>query len=235
MIKESSYKENDKIITILTDELGKVSAVAKGAKKTNSPFLASSQYLVYSEFILYKSNNYYYVNSTSVINMFYKLRIDFDKMETVFELTRLIHKITDENQDTSKILKLFLNTLYIIENIAKEKKLVVSSFKIRLFSLLGFTPRIDKCSKCGQVLSDNDEENVVKELYYDYVSNIFVCEECISKEDKRRYIKISRPTLIAIKYVLTSDIKKMFSFELKDLHDFDLFGQVYTDAITNGI
>ena len=37
VIKEVPYKDNDKIITILTDTLGKISCLAKGAKKTNSP------------------------------------------------------------------------------------------------------------------------------------------------------------------------------------------------------
>ena len=49
VIKETSYKDNDKIITILSDTLGTVSVLAKGAKKTNRPSLASSQFLVYSE------------------------------------------------------------------------------------------------------------------------------------------------------------------------------------------
>ena len=33
VIREVAYKDNDKIITILTDTIGKVSAIAKGAKK----------------------------------------------------------------------------------------------------------------------------------------------------------------------------------------------------------
>ena len=54
VIKEISFKENDKIITLLTDNLGKISCIARGAKKTNSTLLACSQFLVYSEFVLFK-------------------------------------------------------------------------------------------------------------------------------------------------------------------------------------
>ena len=149
VIKEVAYKDNDKIITILTDSLGKVSAVAKGAKKTNSPFLASSQYLVYSEFVLYQNTGYYYLNSAAVINTFYNLRIDFDKIQLVFDMTKLINSVTDENQDCEKILKLFLNTIYVLDKYEKDTKLVVNTFKIKLFSILGFAPRQDKCSNCS--------------------------------------------------------------------------------------
>ena len=51
VIKEIQYKDNDKIITLLTDEFGKISCLAKGAKKNNSPLLAACQLFVYSEFV----------------------------------------------------------------------------------------------------------------------------------------------------------------------------------------
>lgn len=231
VIKEVAYKDNDKIITILTDSLGKVSAVAKGAKKTNSPFLASSQYLVYSEFVLYQNTGYYYLNSAAVINTFYNLRIDFDKIQLVFDMTKLINSVTDENQDCEKILKLFLNTIYVLDKYQKDTKLVVNTFKIKLFSILGFAPRQDKCSNCSKPLLESNDSSV----YYDYSNNTFLCEECKLTVDSKSRIQISKATYNAILFVIRSDFKKIFSFELKNYVDFELFGQVFTDSIISGL
>ena len=231
VIRESTYKDNDKIITILTDSIGKVSVIAKGAKKTNSPYLASSQYLVYSEFVLYQNTGYFYLNSASVINTFYNLRVDLDKLQTVFELTKLINSVTDENQDCERILKLFLNTIYALDKIDKDKKLIVNAFKIKLFTLLGFAPRQDKCANCSKLLLDAEEEFV----YYNYVDNVFLCENCKGVGDSRSVIRLTKATFNAIFYVIRSDLKKMFSFELKSYTDFELFGQVFTDTIFSGI
>lgn len=231
VIRESTYKDNDKIITILTDSIGKVSVIAKGAKKTNSPYLASSQYLVYSEFVLYQNTGYFYLNSASVINTFYNLRIDLDKLQIVFELTKLINSVTDENQDCEKILKLFLNTIYALDKLDKDKKLIVNAFKIKLFTLLGFAPRQDKCANCSKLLLDAEEEFV----YYNYVDNVFLCENCKGVGDSRSVIRLTKATFNAIFYVIRSDMKKMFSFELKNYTDFELFGQVFTDTIFSGI
>ena len=231
VIRESTYKDNDKIITILTDSIGKVSVIAKGAKKTNSPYLASSQYLVYSEFVLYQNTGYFYLNSASVINTFYNLRIDLDKLQIVFDLTKLINSVTDENQDCEKILKLFLNTIYALDKLDKDKKLIVNAFKIKLFTLLGFAPRQDKCANCSKLLLDAEEEFV----YYNYVDNVFLCENCKEVGDSRSVIRLTKATFNAIFYVIRSDLKKMFSFELKNYTDFELFGQVFTDTIFSGI
>lgn len=231
IIKEVAYKDNDKIVTILTDTLGKVSAIAKGAKKTNSPFLASSQYLVYSEFVLYQNTGYYYLNSASVINTFYNLRIDFDKLQLVFDMTKILNLVTDENQNCEKILKLFLNTIYVLDKYDKDSKLVVGAFKIKLFTFLGFAPRQDKCSHCSKQLLDLNDESV----YYDYINNTFLCEECKTTVDSKKRIQISKATYNAILFVIRSDIKKIFSFELKHYMDFELFGQVFTDTIISGL
>ena len=229
VIKEVTYKENDKIITLITDTLGKISCIARGAKKTNSPLLAGTQYLVYSDFVLYKSKNFYYVNSVESINTFYKLRVDFDKLDSIFQITRILNSVTDENQDTSDILKLFVNTIYIIDKTEsiEKVKIIIATFKIKLFQFLGFTPRIDECVNCRKKL----EEDV---CYYDYVNNNFYCSNCLN-EDKRRYIKLSKATVTAIKYVILSNVNKIFSFELKSPNDYILFGQVYCDSMTNGI
>ena len=230
VIREVAYKENDKIITILTDTLGKVSAVAKGSKKTNSPFLASSQYLVYSEFVLYQNKSFYYVNSASVINTFYNLRIDFDKLQIVFDLTKILNSVTDENQDLTKILQLFLNTIYMLDKSLKDNKLIIGAFKIKLFTLLGFTPRVDSCNECNENLLQLPENFAI---YYNYIDNTFFCENCKDKIEKKKRIELNKSTFQAIVFVMRTDIKKIFSFELKNYMEFELFGQVYSELMMN--
>lgn len=231
MIRETTYKDNDKILTILTNEYGKISCIAKGAKRTNSPILAASQYLVYSEFVLYKRTGYYYINSATIIKTFYNLRVDFDKLQTAFSLTRIINMVTDENQDCSEILKLFLNTLYFLEKGENEYDFISSIFKIKLFSLLGFAPNVEKCTRCGKIINSSEEQSI----FYDYVDNTFNCKECVNLDDRRRFIKLSNATFLAIKYVLCSDLKKVFSFELKNKREFCIFGQALSDTMTNSI
>ena len=231
VIKEVAYSDYDKIITVLTDEIGTITCMAKGAKRTSSSILASSQYLVYSEFILFKGSTFYHINSASSISMFYHLKIDFDKLSLVFPLTKSIISLTDENVDTSKILKLFLNALYVLENIEKNNILVVNIFRIKLLCLLGYTPHIVNCNKCGCNFKEIEED-----IYYDYVNNEFVCLKC-SKLDKRRYIKLPFACLVAIKYIILSDTNKVFSLSLKEeyIKDFNNYGQAFLDYITHGV
>ena len=59
VLRETETKETDKILTVLTPDLGKIAVIARGARRKNSRIAASSQLLAYSELTLYKRNNWY--------------------------------------------------------------------------------------------------------------------------------------------------------------------------------
>ena len=81
-----------------------------------------------------------------------------------------------------------------------------------------FTPRILKCTSC------KDEENLNK---FSIRDNGFKCEGC-GRQDKSA-IDMSESTRNAIKYVVSSPPKKLFSFNLKDesLKEFELISKIY--------
>ena len=53
VLRETETKETDKILTLLTAERGKISVIARGARRKGCRFAASAQPLVYSEWTLY--------------------------------------------------------------------------------------------------------------------------------------------------------------------------------------
>ena len=53
VLRSVDYKESDKILTLLTQDLGKVTASARGSRKKGSPLAAGCQLLCWSEMVLY--------------------------------------------------------------------------------------------------------------------------------------------------------------------------------------
>lgn len=218
VIKEVQYKDNDKIITLMTDSLGKISCIARGAKKTNSALLASCQLLVYSEFVLYKGTSFYHINSAETIDTFYNLRIDLDKLEKAYEITKILNNLVFENQENDGVLSLYLNTLYVIAKKDLDYTYIRSVFKLKMLALLGYSPSIVRCSSCNSSMVDKED----KGYYYSFNTNSVLCGDCymkLAKEDETRlkngwYIKISKAAFYAIYYILASDTKKIYSFKI---------------------
>ena len=204
IIAEHNMSDYDKMVTILTPN-GKIGCAAKGARRPKSNLMAATQFLCFGDYLIYQGASSYHVNSCEVIEVFYNLRTDLEKLTYASHITRIIGDVTDENQNTYKILQLFLNTLYVISETDKNLDFVISIFKLKLMCLLGFTPIIDKCETCGV------QEPLV---YFSFKDSGLKCESC-ARQDKGA-VQISEGTKIAIKYIVMAPPKKLFSFNISE-------------------
>jgi len=78
ILKEVSYKENDKILHALSASKGKIQLLSRGCKKNNSILINSSQLFSYSKCVLYKSKDMYIIDSSELIDNFYNIRNNID-------------------------------------------------------------------------------------------------------------------------------------------------------------
>ena len=218
VLSESNVGDFDKMLTILTPGAGKISCIAKGARRPKSALLAGTQIFCFGEYMLFKGNQNYHINSVEPIEVFYNLRTDLEKLEYAVHINKIVQDVTNENQNCYGILQLLLNTLYTISETEKDLDLVLSVFKLRLLCFLGLTPRISKCTSC---------EEKEKLEYFSLRDNGFKCEAC-SRQDTSS-IKMSQSTASAIKYTITAPPKKIYSFILKDesLEEFKLITKIY--------
>ena len=220
IIAENNMGDFDKMLTILTPN-GKISCSAKGARRPKSQLMAGTQFLCFGEYLLFKGTNTYTLNSCETIELFYNIRIDLDKLQYAAHITKIIQDVTYENQNTYKILQLFLNTLYVISEMDMNLDFVISIFKMKLMCLLGFKPRLNGCCTC-QDESKNTE-------YFSFKDNGLKCETC-SKQDTGT-IQISESTKNALRYIEVAPPKKLYSFNISDENkkQLEIIAKLYTN------
>ena len=159
VIAENNMGDFDKMITLLTPN-GKIGCSARGARRPKSQLMAGTQFLCFGEYMLFKGSSTYTLNSCETIELFYNIRTDLDKLEAAAYITKMIQDVTDENQNTYKIMQLYLNTLYVLANTDKNIAFTEAIFKMKLLIFLGFAPRVEKCCICGEkeVVADKIQE-----------------------------------------------------------------------------
>jgi len=155
------------------------------------------------------------------IELFYNLRTDLDKLRYATHITKIISDVTVENENSEEILQLFLNTLHMLANTDQNMNFIISVFKLRLISRLGYTPHIKKCSVCG----DLQKEDTL--TYFSLKENGFKCDECGSGD--KSAIKISSSTKDAIRYIILSPVKKIFAFHIPEdsMKELELIAKIY--------
>lgn len=205
VLLESNSGDYDKMLTILTPGLGKINCIAKGARRPKSLLMAGSQFLCFADYILYKGKDIYTINSCEPIEFFYNIRINLKKYEYTAYVAKIIMDVTIEGDNCYRILQLFLNTIYMICEKDKNIDLILSIFKLRLMSLIGFKPKTEKCVNCG-----------IKEdiKYFSLKDNGLKCSSC-GRLDKGA-IELLPVSVDAVRYICNAPSKKIFSFNVPD-------------------
>jgi DNA repair protein RecO (recombination protein O) len=206
VIKEVNTGEADKIVTILSGEYGKMSIIARGARRPRSRFTACTQFLCYSKFLLFRGREIHTINSCEVIESFSEVGNDLIKLTYASHIVDIIYDTVQEEQPANKTLKLLLNTLYYLIKTDRSPELITRIFELRYLCILGYAPYVKGCMNCS-----NDElENVL----FSFKKCGFVCnnQDCLSSDPYA--LKVSLGTAKAMYYIVYSGMNKLFNFDL---------------------
>lgn len=206
IIKELNVGEADKILTIFSKNKGKIAGAAKGARRPKSRLIAGAQLFCYSEFVLFKGKDMYSINSCDVIEPFYEIRNDLVKLTYAAHINEIIIDNVQEEQPSSRVLQLFLNSLYMLSKSDKSPEQITRVFEIRLMAILGYAPSVMGCIRCGK--------EDFKDFAFSFKHCGFLCKQCIS--DDRYALSLSEGAARAINYIVYSNIKNIFNFEVSN-------------------
>jgi len=142
VIKTVPIGEYDKRVVILTKERGKIAAFARGARKPNSRFLASTTPFAFGTFSVYEGKTSYNINEISISNYFESLRTDFEGAYYGMYFLELCDYCTRENNDEVGILKLLYQSLRALSAASIDRRLVRAVFELRLIAENGEFPGI---------------------------------------------------------------------------------------------
>ena len=138
VLRETETKESDKILTLLTAERGKVSVIARGARRKACKFAACAQSLAYSEWTLYQRGQWAYASEGTTIELFQGLRRDLEAMALGFYFAELTEAVTAEEVPADELLRHLLNGLYALSALHRPPLLVKAAFELRLLCLAGY-------------------------------------------------------------------------------------------------
>ena len=111
ILKAEPIGEYDRRVVILTKERGKIAAFARGARKQNNRFMASTNPFSFGEFRLYAGRSSYTLAETFISNYFEGLRSDYEGAYYGMYFLEVCDYCTRENNDERELLKLLYQSL----------------------------------------------------------------------------------------------------------------------------
>lgn len=206
VLKETIYKESSKILTVLTSQEGKITVNAKGARRKGSKSAAGTQLFTYSEMTLYAGKAGWVLTEVRSIEQFPGIREDIDKLALASYFAEALSAVSDEDTPNPEVLQLGLNCLYALSEKLKPDEVIKETFEMRLMSIAGYMPYLEGCPVCGK--------REPEEPYFSLGGSVH-CKMC-GTGDNMPSVKISSGTLQAMRYIVGSDPKKIFSFNISE-------------------
>ncbi|MCL1828152.1 MAG: DNA repair protein RecO [Oscillospiraceae bacterium] len=202
-MREVKFKEADKMLTVLTEDEGKLSVCAKGALRKGSKFAAATEFLTFSEVTLFGNKGRWQLNEAVTTEQFLGLREDLSYLALGSYFAEMLDSAADEDSPGVEILNLGLNSLFALSRKLYEPGHIKAVFEMRLMCLSGYEPFLEGCSVCGEKMST--------ELHFSADGGGLRCKTCL-RETGERVLPICDASLNALRYIVYSEPKKVFSF-----------------------
>jgi DNA repair protein RecO (recombination protein O) len=213
ILKKRDLRESDRFFSIYTDELGKIEAVAKGARKIKSKMAGHLDLFSTLNLMVASGKTYYQIAGVETLENFINLKSDLIKIALASYCLEMIDIFTKTDHPDLKIYAI-LNEILEIFNDKKNKdylKLYGLSkfFILKLISFLGWTPELYNCVKCKKKIVPNGN-------LFDAARGGLVCGAC-----RREGTPISTAAIKILRFVLQNNLKnsaalKMTKSQLKE-------------------
>lgn len=206
VLKESNKGESNKQIIVLAKEHGKMLLSATGARNIKSKFLAGTQLFSYCDFFVTEKKGFYYISEIDLIESFYDIRLDIQKLSYSIYFLELIEKTAFYGMECDEVLELLLRTLFFLSKKQYDVTLAAKIFELKHLQLSGYMLETKQCVFCGKISE--------KTYYFTASGGGILCEQC--KKKVFDTIPVSVGSVKAVEFILSSDIKNIFQFQVSD-------------------
>lgn len=144
--------EADKIVTLFTQSEGKISAVARGARRVRSRLLGGTQLFMHGCFLLFRGRSLDTLSQVEVATSFRFLREDLVAMAQASYIAELVDLLIEEREPVEDLFALVLATWHWLAA-GTNSTLALRAFEVRAMAALGYQPVLAACAVCGGPLA----------------------------------------------------------------------------------
>ncbi|MCD6155997.1 MAG: DNA repair protein RecO [Candidatus Atribacteria bacterium] len=207
VIKQFDVGEIDRIAVVFTKRMGKIKAMAKGARKVGNRLGGALDKFVFSEFLFYAGHSLPVIVQAEIKRSFRMLASSFEKWLLGNYVLYLIDQSLEEQSRQESLFGEVLKIFSFADKSAPETvRRGVLKFKLMLLQCLGIQPQLTSCATCNR-------ENKKFHLW-SHAEGGVICESCASKPElSKNCIYISQDTiliwlhLLNLSYPLLSKLK----------------------------
>lgn len=193
IIREKSYSETSKLITLITKEHGVINLLAKGSKTIKSPLRSTTTKLIHGTFnIIYKEGKLSTLKEVDIIEYYKNIKKDINKISYASYILELIEQVIKQTNN-KEVYSILISSLKKIEE-NYDPLVITNILELKCLNYLGVMPVLNCCSICGneKIITISSDQGG------------YICKNCRKDETI-----VDEKTLKLIKMFYYIDIEKI--------------------------
>jgi DNA repair protein RecO (recombination protein O) len=162
------YGEADRLLVLFTRKRGRLSAIAKSARKPKSTIRGASEPFVRAKFELAEGKTLDIVRQVEIIDPHLGIRSSWTRLQLAGHVAEIANKMSEERMPDEFLYDLISDTLSRISDGHADASV---RFKAFLLEHMGVFPSLSGCAKCGC-------EKVRGDVHLALAHHGFLCSDC---------------------------------------------------------
>ena len=184
VLRHVNYRDNDRMVTLLSPSRGRVDAVIRNCRKPKSHNLNAGELFALGDYSLIETGGRMTITSVHLIETFYPLRASYDRLTCGIYLLNLAEAVAEPEQEEQELFMLLLHTLSRLAFSDQEWKPLLAGFLLHFAACQGFRPRLKHCVRCGKLIPESGP------FFFDSAEGGLCCADCAAG---RRLDSLSLP------------------------------------------
>ena len=171
VLRRVNYRDNDRMVTLLSPSRGRIDAIIRNCRKPKSHNLNAAELFALGDYMVIENGGYMMVTSVHLIETFYPLRSDYDRLTCATWLLSLAEAVAEPEQEQRELFMLLLHTLSRLAFSDQPWKPLLSGFLLHFSACQGFKPRLNHCVLCGKRMEEPP-------FFFDAEESGLCCGDC---------------------------------------------------------
>lgn len=205
VLRRTDFGEADRLLTLFSRDLGKIKAIAKGARKPQSRQTGHVELFMRTQFLIAQGRDLDIVTQAEMVEGYPALREDLVRTTYASYAVELLDRFAaDEDKDVRKYNLLADALSWFAET---DNPLLAGRFyELRLLSLAGFQPQLFHCVQCGDPVEEQDQ-------WFSAELGGILCPNC--HQTDRRARPISAAAVKVLRYLQSRSWETIRVLQLK--------------------
>jgi DNA repair protein RecO (recombination protein O) len=147
VLRTYKLRESDRIVVIMTQDNGKVRAVAKGVRKTKSKFGSRLEPMSHVRLLLYRGRELDIVSQADSVEPLAPMLATLDRASQGMAAIEAVDQLGLEREPNPRLYRMAVGVLRTIAE--RPSPLNVPAFYWKLLAAEGLEPQLDACVRCG--------------------------------------------------------------------------------------